>query len=343
MSQNRRYTLSDLAQQLGLEWVGDGSVLLSGLATLQSASSLELSFFANPRYRQQLQNTRAGAVLVKPNFVAESPVACLISDNPYLMFAKASQLFDNRPPSKPGLHPSAYVSSTATVAASASIGANCCIEDGVSIAADVVIGAACVIGENSVIGKGSRLCANVTVYHGICIGEQVVIHSAAVIGADGFGFAPNGSEGWVKIAQLGGVSIGNRVEIGAGTTIDRGALDDTLIGDGVIIDNQVQIAHNVVIGENTAIAGCTAVAGSTTIGANCTIAGAVGIIGHLQIADKVHVTAMSLVTKSIHQAGSYSSGTAMMETGDWRKSAVRFSQLDSLSKRLRQLEKEQNK
>lgn len=332
------YTLDELAQHLKVELAGNGSQIIDGVGTLQSATGSQLSFLANPRYRKHLQQTLAGVVLLKPEFAAECPVPCLTTDDPYLAFARATQLFATQSQSNQGIHPSAFVSSEANVASGVHIGANCTIEAGASLASGVSIGAGCVVGERSVIGPGSRLHANVTLYHDVILGERVVVHSGAVIGSDGFGFAPS-RDGWVKIAQLGTVRIGDCVEIGAGTTIDRGSIEDTIISDGVILDNQIQIAHNVSIGKNTAIAGCTAIAGSTTIGANCTIAGAVGIIGHLNIVDNVHITAMSLVTKSIRQAGSYSSGTAMMETDAWRKSAVRFSQLDGLSKRLHQLEK----
>jgi UDP-3-O-[3-hydroxymyristoyl] glucosamine N-acyltransferase len=202
------------------------------------------------------------------------------------------------------------------------------------------VGAGCYIGDDVEIGEATELKPNVTIYQAVQIGQGCLIHSGSVIGADGFGFAPT-AQGWLKIHQLGSVIIGNKVEIGANSCIDRGALDNTIIEDGVIIDNLVQIAHNVKIGRNTAIAGHTAIAGSTTIGSQCTIAGAVGIVGHLQIADKVHITAMSLVTSSITEPGSYSSGTAMSNTKDWRKNAARFRQLDELANRLQKLEREQ--
>jgi UDP-3-O-[3-hydroxymyristoyl] glucosamine N-acyltransferase len=340
MLRKESYTLGELTALLDVRLKGDESKEIMGIATLQSANPDQLSFLANPRYRYQLENSKAGAVLLKPEFADLCQGACLLTGDPYRAFARATQLFDTQPKREPGIHPSACVSTSAHIDGSASIGPNCTIEANVVIGAGVIVGAGCVIGENSFIGAVSRLYPNVTVYHGVTIGERVVIHSGVVIGSDGFGFAPS-VDGWVKIAQLGGVCIGDRVEIGAGTTIDRGALDDTVIDDGVIIDNQVQIAHNVQIGKNTAIAGCSAVAGSTSIGANCTIAGAVGIVGHLKIADNVHITAMSLVTKSIDTPGSYSSGTAMMETGRWRRNAVRFSQLDELNKRMKELEQKQ--
>ena len=214
------------------------------------------------------------------------------------------------------------------------------IDAGADIGPNVVLGANCVIGERCRIGAGTRLHASVVLYRDVTIGEHCTLHANAVLGADGFGFAPS-PEGWQKIHQLGGVRIGNRVEIGACTTIDRGALEDTVVEDGAIIDNLVQIAHNCHIGKNTAIAGCTGLAGSTIIGANCTLAGGVGVVGHVEICDNVHITGMTMVTKSITEPGSYSSGTPMASTRDWKRSAVRFAQLDSIQKRLAGLEKQQ--
>ena len=340
---NRHYTLAELADLLDVKVAGDPGVQISGLATLASAGPGQLSFLANPKYRSALENTAAEAVIVAADMVETCPCHCLVSDNPYISYARASQLFERRPAAmRAGIHASAVVSSTAVIDSSATIGANVTIADHVTIAADTYIGPGCVIGHNSVVGAGCLLHANVSVYHGVALGDRVIVHSGAVIGSDGFGFAPaedRDSGGWIKIAQLGGVRIGDDVEIGAGTTIDRGALDDTVIGDRVVLDNQVQIAHNVELGDNTGIAGCTAVAGSTKIGKNCTIAGGVGIVGHLTIADGVHVTAMSLVTKSIDKPGAYSSGTGMMASAQWRKNAVRFSQLDDLARRVAELEK----
>lgn len=341
------YTLADIAERFSLRLQGRSGVevgrdvSVNGLATLASAGSSQLSFFANVAYRDQLQKTLAAAVILKENAVDDCPVPCLVADNPYLAYARVSALFDAVPVPVPGIHPSAFVDPAATVAASACIGPQCVVAANASIGDGVIIDAGCVIGEASVIGARSRLHSRVTIYHGVTVGEDVIIHSGAVVGSDGFGFAPDfsgGGNGWCKIHQLGGVVIGNRVEIGANTCIDRGALDDTVIGDGVIIDNLVQIAHNVKIGNNTAIAACSGIAGSTEIGQNCTIAGAVGIVGHIKIVDRVHITAKSLVTGSINEAGSYSSGTALSPTPAWRKNAVRFSQLDSLFQRVRALE-----
>ncbi len=331
------YTLAELAGILGGELHGDPELDIRSLATLKSAGEHQLSFFANPRYLQQLRQTSAGAVLVSAAHQADCPGAALVVPDPYLAFARASQLFDWRPPVRPGVHPSAVIAGDVQVPDDAQIGAHVVIEAGVTLGRGVLIGPGSVIGENCVLGDGSRLEANVTLYPEVRLGAGVLIHSATVLGSDGFGFAPT-PQGWEKICQLGGVVVGDRVEIGAGVTIDRGALDDTRIGEGVKLDNQIQIAHNVVIGRDSAIAGCTAVAGSTKIGERCTIAGMSGITGHLEIADDSHVTAMSLVSKSIKRPGVYSSGTGLEPHQQWKRNVVRFRQLDELARRVRKLE-----
>ena len=339
MPKQHLWTLQALSDSLGAVVEGDGQCEVVGINTLQQAQAGELSFLANPAYQRFLSSTKAAAVILKPNQASLYSGNKLLTDNPYLAYAKLSKLFDPAPTPVAGVHPSAVVDGSAKIGEGASIGANASISAGVVIGANTHIGAGCHVGENTVIGESSRLYANVTLYHGVSLGNQVTLHSGAVIGGDGFGFAPS-PDGWIKIHQIGGVVIGDRVEIGAGTTIDRGALDDTVIGNGVIIDNKVQIAHNVKIGENTAIAGCTGIAGSTTIGRNCTIAGAASIIGHLHIADGVHISVDTLVNKSITEPGSYSSGTVAAPTKLWRKNAVRFGQLDKMATRLSALEKQ---
>ena len=334
----RQYTLAQLAKLLGVECVGDPETQITGLATLTSASCGHLSFLANHNYLPALRKTRASAVIVDSAHVKDCPCHSLLSDNPYLTYAKASQLFAYAEEGDATIHPTAVISDSAQIGRNAAIGPHCYIGKHVCIGNHARIGAGCVIGDYSVIGDDCTLYANVSIYHRIVIGNRVTVHSAAVIGSDGFGFAP-GDQGWTKIEQLGAVRIGNRVEIGAGTTIDRGALDDTIIGDNVIIDNQVVIAHNVQIGDHTAIAGAVGIAGSTKIGKRCTIAGGVGIIGHLTIVDDVHITVCTTVSKSITTSGSYSSGTGMQETGSWRKNAVRFSKLDAMHRRITELEK----
>lgn len=333
-------TLGEIARYLGLELRGDDALVVDGIAPLASAQGKQISFLSNPRFSKELSQTRAAAVILKPEFAAECRTAVLVSDNPYLSFARLTALFDDAPRAKPGIAASALVDPSVHLGNGVSIGPNVVIGANAVIGDNTIIGANSVVGDHCRIGSGCHLHANVTLYHRVRMGDEVTIHSGTVIGADGFGFAPRGKgQGWEKIHQLGGVVIGNRVDIGANSCIDRGALDDTVIGNGVIIDNQVQIAHNCIIGDNTAIAGCVGIAGSTVIGKNCTLAGGVGVAGHLEIVDGVHVTSMSLVTGSITQSGSYSSGTAMMDTRQWRKSAVLFSHLEELQQRLRTLEK----
>ena len=333
------YTLGELAGRFGLTCSGDAGRRITGLATLADAGPDELAFLANRKYLPQLSRTGAAAVVLHPDLADQCPVDCLLSETPYLAFARLTHLFDRAPSATPGLHPRAVVSPDATVHPEASVGPNAVIEAGAVLGPGVVIGAGVYIGHDSRLGGRTRVFPNAVIYHDVHIGERCVIHSQAVLGADGFGFAP-GDGGWEKICQLGGVRIGDGVEIGACTTVDRGALGHTVIEDGVIIDNLVQIAHNCRIGKNTAIAGCTGLAGSTIIGANCTLAGGVGAVGHVEICDNVHVTGMTMVTKSITEPGSYSSGTPMAPTRDWKRSAVRFSQLDSIQQRLAALEKQ---
>lgn len=339
----QQYTLAELADLLAADCVGDSKLIISGLATLSSATTGQMSFLANSKYQKELESTKASAVILAQHMAEACPTNCLISDNPYLTYAKASQLFaPKKLGHKGGIHPSAVIDHSALIDPSAYVAANAVVEAGVTIGANSFIGPGTVIGCDSVIGENCHFYANVSIYHDVTIQHRVTIHSGVVIGSDGFGFAPAADKmkgGWVKIAQLGGVRIGSDVEIGAGTTVDRGALDDTIIEDRVIIDNQVQIAHNVRLGDNTAIAACTAIAGSTRIGKNCTIAGCVGIVGHLTITDDVHITAMSMITRSIDKPGSYSSGTHMQDTTQWRKNAVRFGQLDAIAKRLQKIEK----
>ncbi len=337
-----KWTLAELAREIGACVEGDENLSINGLATLKKAKKGELGFLANPKYTGELKETQASAVIISPEMKKYCSVDALLMADPYVGYAKASRLFRRKPISKTGvIHPSAVIAKTANVHSSVHIGANAVIEDNVELSEGVTIGPGCVIGAESKIAEYSVIYANVSLYHEIKIGARCVIHSGVVIGADGFGFA-NDQGKWEKIAQLGSVHIGDDVDIGAGTTIDRGALDDTVIGDGVIIDNQVQIAHNVIIGDRTAIAGCTAIAGSTEIGKFCTIAGAVGIVGHLVIVDNVHITAMTLVTKSISCPGAYSSGTGMDEFESWKKNAVRFRKLDTLVRRVKKLEDRNN-
>jgi UDP-3-O-[3-hydroxymyristoyl] glucosamine N-acyltransferase len=333
------YTLGQLAERLGATLRGATDKPISGLATLQEASADQLSFLANAQYRKFLSGSQAGAVLLTAADAEDYAGNALVVANPYLAYAELSHLFDRKPHALPGVHPTAVVAADAHVDANASIGAYAVIESGAQIAAGVTIGAQCVVGARSVIGEGGWLAPRVTLYHDVRIGKRVVIQSGAVIGGEGFGFA-NEKGVWQKIAQIGGVTIGDDVEIGANTTVDRGALSDTLIGNGVKLDNQIMIAHNVQIGDNTAMAGCAGISGSTKIGKNCMIAGGVGMVGHIEVCDNVFVTGMTMVTRSITEPGSYSSGTAMQPAAEWRKSAARIRQLDDMARRLQQLEKQ---
>jgi len=334
----QHYTLAELALRIGAELAGDHHHKIFALAPLQTATEIHLSFIANPVYKRYLASTKAGAVICAPELAEQVVGNKLIVAHPYVSYAQLTALFDNSLTHDVGVHPSAVIGKNCVLGANICIGANAVIGDDVTLGEGVNIGPGAVVGNNTMIGSGTRLNANVTIYHGVRVGSDCVFHSGCVIGADGFGFAPS-QEGWVKIHQLGGVVIGNKVEIGANTTIDRGALDDTVIEDGVIIDNLVQIGHNVRLGQNTAIAAHTAIAGSTSIGNNCMIAGAAAIAGHLTLADKVHITAMSMVSASINEAGSYSSGVPLSPTKEWRKNAARFRQLDNLATRFIKLER----
>jgi len=334
-------TLAQLADLLGAELRlapgADSDQKPSGLNTLQEAGEEQVSFLASANYRRFLKDTRACAVLVTPELAPECPVSALIVANPYHAFARATALFQTAPQYAAGIDPGATVHPEAEIHESVYIGPGVVVESGVQIAEGAVIGANSFIGADCTLGARTRLFPNVVIYHGCSIGSDCIVHSNTVIGADGFGFAPYQKQ-WVKIHQLGGVEIADEVEIGACTCIDRGALGNTVIGRGVKIDNMVQIAHNVQIGDYSAMAACSAVAGSAVIGKHCTIAGGVGIVGHVTVADSSHVTARTLVTKSIEEAGSYSSGTPFSDSRSWRRNAVRYGQLDQMARRLRELE-----
>ena len=271
--------------------------------------------------------------------LAQCPVNALVMDNPYMGYAILANLLDTTPNPVSGIHVSAIIADNVSLGDNVSIGANVVIESGVSLADNVSIGPGCFIGQNATIGKGTRLWSNISIYHDVILGEHCLIQANTVIGSDGFGYAPvNEQYKWHKIPQLGRVIIGNRVEIGASTTIDRGALEDTIIKDGVILDNQIQIAHNVIIGENTAMAACSVIAGSTVIGKNCTIAGLVGINGHISIADNCVFTGMAMVTKNINHGGVYSSGMPAVPNKEWNKTNARVKRLDNLTNRVKALE-----
>jgi UDP-3-O-[3-hydroxymyristoyl] glucosamine N-acyltransferase len=312
-------TLGELAVRFGLKLKGEPSLKVDRVATLSNARPGSLSFFTNSRYRRQLAATQATAVVLNEADAADCPVAALIDRNPYLAYARISALLHPEPDLKPGMHPSAVVSPAARIAASASVGPLCVIEDEVQIGERVRIGPGCIVQRGARLGADTNLVAQVTLYPFVTIGARCILHAGAVIGADGFGFAPDGAGGWVKVPQVGSVRIGDDVEIGASTTIDRGAVEDTVVENGVKLDNQIQIGHNVVLGEHTAIAACSGISGSTVLGKRVLIGGMVGISGHLHIADDVHVLGCSLVSASIKQAGTYSSSMPAVEARRWRR------------------------
>lgn len=332
------WTLSQLAGHVDAELKGNGECEIHSAATLLNAGPGQISFFTNIKYKGQLKVTRASAVILQPEFAPDCPVAAIIVQNPHAAYARIAQLLYPANIEQPGIHPSAQIAPDATVADSVSIGANAVVDSGAVIQEQVYIGANTYVGKQARIGKASRLMANVTICNKVVVGESTIIHSGAVIGADGFGQAYDAGI-WVKVPQIGGVRIGNDVEIGANTTIDCGAIDDTVIEDGVKLDNQIQIAHNVRIGAHTVIAAATAIAGSTIIGHHCMIAGAVAIAGHLTIADNVTITGMTMVSKSIPEAGSYSSGISAENTAIWHRLHARIKQLDDMAKRLLHIEK----
>ncbi|HEX3138516.1 MAG TPA: UDP-3-O-(3-hydroxymyristoyl)glucosamine N-acyltransferase [Rhizobacter sp.] len=335
-------TLGEIAAHLGGELIGDAGARIDRISPLESATPSSISFLSNPRFVHQLASTQAACVIVGPALreVAAARGAVLVVPDAYLGFARLTQWWAarGRPAAAAGIHPSAVVDSTAALAANVSIGPFVVIEAGVSIAEGAVIGAHCFVGAAASIGSGTRFAARVTLAHGCHIGGRGIVHSGAVIGADGFGFAAS-PEGAVKIEQLGGVRIGDDVEIGANTCIDRGALEDTVLEDGVKIDNLVQIGHNVRIGKHSAVAGCAGVAGSTIIGSRCIIGGAAMVMGHLTLADGVIISAGSAVTRSILKPGTYTGFFPIDDNAAWEKNAATLRGLHAMRERLRALEK----
>ena len=332
------YRLGDLAEQVGAELRGDADCEVVRVSQLQNALPGAISFLANSRYLKHLADTRASAVIISPELAQESPVAVLVSDNPYLCYARVADILHPTALFRAGIHPTSVIAEDANIADDVCIGPCSVIEAGSWIGQRVYIGPGCVVGAGSRIGRESRLVANVTLCTRSNIGERVLIHPGAVIGSDGFGLA-NDRGKWIKVPQLGGVTIGNDVEIGANTTIDCGTINDTIIADGVKLDNQIQIAHNVEVGENTAIAGCAGIAGSTRVGKNCTIGGGVGLAGHLEIGDDIHFSGQSLVTRSFTEPGHYSGNLPAVATGEWRKTVARIRRMNDMMQRLKALEK----
>ncbi len=333
------YTLCYLAEWLSAEYVGEPDLEIRGLSSLSGAKVGDISFLSNPRYRDQLQSTKASVVIISPQDRAHCrQAAMLIVEDPYYAYARVSHLFAPQSEKKVGIHPTAIVGEDCEIHEEASIGPYVVLGDRISIGSGVSIGAHSVLGDDVFVAEGSTIHPHVTLYPKVKLGPGVVIHSGAVLGCDGFGFAKHDG-GWFKIAQMGGVELGREVEVGANTTIDCGALGDTQIGHGVKLDNQIQLGHNVKIGDHSALAGCVGIAGSTELGQHCLVGGGVGIAGHLSIADNVILTAMSGVAKSIPESGVYSSGLAAMPDKKWKRVYARLAQLEEIVRRLRQVER----
>lgn len=334
---SEKVTLQQILKATGGKYTGEQFEFITNVNTLDDATNTEITFLDNIKYREKLASTKAAIVILKPQFAKECPVATLESDNPYLAYARVCALFGTDIKPKKGIHHTVSIGENCKIPVDVSIAANVTIGNNVNLANGVVIGPGCYIEDNCVLGINTELKANVTVLHDVQIGNECIIHSGCVIGSDGFGNA-NDNGKWVKIKHLGTVIIGNDVEVGSNTTIDRGALKNTIIEDNVRIDNLVQIAHNVHIGAHTAIAGCVGIAGSASIGKYCMIGGAAGINGHIKICDKVVVMGMAMVTNSITKPGFYGSGTGLMPRKEWLRAATRLRQLDELFARVKTLE-----
>ncbi len=331
------WTLAKIASEIGAKLIGNADKVITGVGTLKNATDTDISFLANTKYRQYLKSTSAGCVIVTPADLAEVQTNALVIKDTYVAYAKVASLLYPEQRSANGIHPSVTIGENCQIADSARISAQVFIGNNVHIGDNVDIGPGCIIENDVSIAAASRLMSNVTLCRKVQVGERVRIHPGVVIGADGFGIA-NENGRWLKIPQVGSVIIGNDVEVGANTTIDRGAIDDTIISDGVKLDNQIQIGHNVFIGEHTVIAGCVGISGSTRIGSHCAIGGGTGIAGHIEITDGVQMTGMTMVTKSILTPGSYSSGIPAEPTRDWHRNVIRYRQLEKLNDRIKQLE-----
>ncbi len=338
----KRFSLAELAGLFGGTVLGDAAVRIRQVAGLESAGPEDLSFLTNRKYQKLLTTTRAAAVLLPEDAADATQLPRIVCKNPYVSYARIAALLNPEDPSESGIHPAAVVDGRASVAASATVGPCAVIEKGAEIGEFAVIGPNCLVGRGVRIGPHSRLHANVVIYHDCVIGQRVILHSGAVIGADGFGMAMDEGH-WLKIPQIGRVVIGNDVEVGASTTIDRGALDDTVIEDGVKLDNQIQIGHNCHIGAHTAIAGCTGIAGSTRIGKYCMLGGNAMISGHLTITDHVTISGGTLVAKSISVPGTYTAVFPLLPHAKWLKNAALVRQLDAMLERIRGLENEVKK
>ncbi|UTV28280.1 UDP-3-O-(3-hydroxymyristoyl)glucosamine N-acyltransferase [Photobacterium atrarenae] len=331
-------TLAEIATKLGAELRGDGAVSIESIAGTNQAGQGDITFLSSSKYRKHLAECQASAVILKEADLPYFDGNALVMNDPYLGYARVAQLLDTTPAAASEIAPSAFVADDVVLGEGVAIGHNAVIESGAKIGDHAQIGPGCFVGKNAEIGARTKIWANVSIYHNVVLGSDCLVQSGTVIGADGFGYANDKGE-WVKIPQLGTVRIGSRVEIGACTTIDRGALEDTIIEDNVIIDNQMQIAHNVQIGYGTAMAGGTIVAGSTKIGKYCIIGGASVLNGHIEIADGVTITGMGMVMRSIEEKGMYSSGIPLQPNKEWRKTAARTMKIDEMNKRLKAVEK----
>jgi len=334
-----RTRLGELAAQFSCGLTGDPQVEVSTVSTLNDATAGSISFLANPAYKEQLRSTRASAVVVAERDADDCPTAALIAVDPYLTYAHIAALLYPPIPVVPGVHASAVVSRSASVSDTAQIGALAVIGDDAVIGSHVFVGPGSIVGDRCRIASGCRLIANVTLVQDVRIGQRSIVHPGVVLGADGFGNARSDT-GWVKVPQIGGVTIGDDVEIGANTTIDRGTIGDTVIHNGVRLDNLIQIAHNVEIGEHTAIAATVGISGSSVVGKRCMLAGRVGIAGHVSVCDDVILGAAAVVTKDIKEAGHYSAVFPVERDRDWKRKVARFRRIESLHDRVKRLEKE---
>lgn len=335
----QKYSIKEIAKLIEAKVIGNDTGSITSLAPLHTATEQQLSYLALSKYKKYLSETKAAAVIVSPEFSDACTVTALVVDNPEFAFAKVAGMFEHCVIFPKGIHKTAVIGEHCRIDSSASIAANCVVGNNVVIGANTVVHPGVIIEDNAVVGKECCFYPNVTIYHGVIIGNDVILHAGAVIGSDGFSFTNKDGQ-WLRIPQLGTVRIEDRVNIGANTCIDRGAMDDTVIREGVKIDNQVHIAHNVEVGAHTAMAACVGIAGSTKIGKHCMLAGAVGVSGHLSIADGVIITSMSGVMSSITEPGMYSSTPVLQTNRKWRKTAVAYRKLDELTKRVIKLEKE---
>jgi UDP-3-O-[3-hydroxymyristoyl] glucosamine N-acyltransferase len=330
-------SIGELATRFGCELIGDPGIEVSGVASLQNATSDSLSFIASAAYRQHLSTTKAAAVILRPDDAGDAPGAAILHDDPYACYARMATVICPPPVFRPGIHATAVVDPSATVAESAHLAAHVVVGERSTIGENVYVGPGIVVGPDCAVGDDTRLIANVTLARAVSIGRRGILHPGAVLGADGFGNAMT-PDGWIKVPQLGGVRIGDDVEIGANTTVDCGALDDTVIEDGVRIDNLCMIAHNVHVGAHTAMAAMTGIAGSTTIGKRCLFAGQAGAVGHIRICDDVIIGAMSYASKDITEPGTYFASFPAEPAREWTRKVARFRRIDALQARVKNLE-----